>query len=164
MSPTIPSRLAVRWLRLCSYHREERVLGRLATLARTSLLFPRHRKWMKDNILGMLAPPLFTRERQAGAAPSRIYHSNREKSVSSLSHILSSTGKLVAMYSHQRKSIRDPKKSQEPHSERERERERIFAEHGEVRDLHEVRADYAISEKVETFRGTSAVGLRTFEK
>ena len=121
MSPTIPSRLAVRWLRLCSYHREERVLGRLATLARTSLLLPRHRTLMKDNILGMLAPPLFTRERQAGAAPSRIYHSNREKSVSSLSHILSSTGKLVAMYSHKRKSIRDPKRSQELHSERERE-------------------------------------------
>ena len=64
MIPTIPSRLAVRWLRQSSYHREERLLGRLATLARTSLLLLRHRKWMKDNILGKLAPPLFTQERE----------------------------------------------------------------------------------------------------
>ena len=80
--------------------------------------------------------------------------------MSSLSHIPSSTGKFVAMHSHKRKSSRDSKRSEEPHSEGER----IFAEHREVRDLHEVRADYAISEKVETFKGTSAVGLRTFEK
>ena len=137
-------------------------MGRLATLARTSLLLLRHRKWMKDNILRMLAPPLFTQEREGSAAPSRIYHSNRENSASSSSHIPSSTGKLVAMYSHKRKSSRDSKKGHR--SFIPRERERIFAEHGEVRDLHEVRADYAISEKVETFRGTSAVGLRTFEK
>ena len=117
---------------------------------------------MKDNILGMLAPPLFTREREAGAAPSRIYHSNRGKAVSSLSHIPSNTSKLVAMFSHKRKSSRDSKKGHR--SFIPRERKRIFAEHREVRGLHEVRADYAIFEKVETFRGTSAVGLRTFVK
>ena len=50
MSPTIPSRSAVRRLRLCSYHQEERALGRLTTLARTSLLPLHHRKWMKDKI------------------------------------------------------------------------------------------------------------------
>ena len=48
LSPTIPSRLAVRRLRLCSYHRQEHVLVRLTILARTLLLPLHHRKWMKD--------------------------------------------------------------------------------------------------------------------
>ena len=70
--------------------------------------------------------------------PSRIDHSNRENSVSSSSYV-PATGKPVAMYSHRRKSSRDPKSLQEPHSERGR----IFAEHREVRDYLELRADKA---------------------
>ena len=102
---------------------------------------------MKDKKIGNVGfTAVHAGERQASSAPSRIYHSNREPSVSSSSHIPPSTGKLVAMYSHKRKSSRESKRSQEPHSEGER----IFAEHREVRDLHEVRAEYAISEKVET--------------
>ena len=43
-------------------------------------------------------------EREASANPSRIYHSDRETSVSSSSLFRASTGKLVAMFSHKRKS------------------------------------------------------------
>ena len=137
-------------------------MGRLTTLARTSLLLPASSEVDERQHFGNVgSTAVYTGEGQAGAAPSRIYHSNREKSVSSSSHILSSTGEFVAMYSHKRKSSRESKRSKELHSERENG---FSPNIGEVRDLHEVRADYAISEKVETFRGTSAVGLRTFEK
>ena len=47
------------------------------------------------------------------------------------------TVKLAAMYSHKRKSSRDPQSSQESYSER------IFAEHREVRDFLDFRADTA---------------------
>ena len=60
--------------------------------------------------MGMLASLLFAQKREASAAPPRTYHSNRENSVSSSSHIPSSTGKLVAMYSHNRKTEPRPKK------------------------------------------------------
>ena len=109
MNPTIPSRLAVRRLRLCSNHREEQVLGRLATPTTTSLPSLLHRNWMKDEIWKCWLHRLFIQKRQASAAPSTIFHSNRENSVSSSSHIPSSTRKLVAMDSHKRKSSRDPK-------------------------------------------------------
>ena len=49
------------------------------------------------------------------------------------------TGKFVAMYPLKRKSSRDPTSLGESCSERER----IFAEHREVRDLLELRADFA---------------------
>ena len=77
LSPTIPLRL-----RLCSYYREEQLLVRLTTLARAS---PSPEVDERQSI-GMLASPLFTRRREACAAPSRTYHSNRENAVSSTTH------------------------------------------------------------------------------
>ena len=163
MSPTIPSRLAVRCLRQRSYHREERVLGRLATLARTSLLLPRHRKLMKDNILGMLAPPLFTQERDRQVQPHREFIIPTEKNLCQVYHTFYPVQGNLWRCTHIRGSQFEIQKGHR--SFIPRERENGFSPNiGEVRDLHEVRADYAISEKVETFRGTSAVGLRTFEK
>ena len=76
--------------------------------------------------MGMLASPLFAQKREASAAPSRNYHSEREDSVSSSPHI-PAMGKPVAMYSHKRKSSRDPKSLQESFSQGKR----IFAEHRE---------------------------------
>ena len=54
-------------------------------------------------ILGMLASPLCTQKREASAAPSRVYHSNTENSVSGSSHFATSTGKPVAC-THTRES------------------------------------------------------------
>ena len=81
--------------------------------------------------MGMLASPQFTQKREASAASSITYHSNKENSVSSLSHPLSSTVKLVAMLVHERKSSRDPKSLQESYSEREG----VFTEPRELRDF-----------------------------
>ena len=78
-------------------------------MARTSHLHWGLRKWMRGKSMGMLASPLFTQKRDACAAPAGIYHSSRANSVSRSSHT-PVTGKLVAMYSHKRKSRRDPKK------------------------------------------------------
>ena len=85
------------------YHRDEQVLGRLTTLARTLPLLLHcslHRCWHS-------------------AAPSRIHPSNRENSVWSSSHIPTSTRRPVAMYPHKRKSSRDPNLLQVSFSERE---------------------------------------------
>ena len=60
---------------------------------------------------------------------------NREDSVSSSSHIPSSTGKLAAMYSHKRKSSLRFKSFTGVFSEREG----TFAEHRQVRDRNIVR-------------------------
>ena len=56
-------------------------------------------------IVGMLASPLYTQEREASADPSRAYHSNRENSVSNSSFFDKSAGKPAPEFSHKRKSI-----------------------------------------------------------
>ena len=70
--------------------------------------------------LGMLASLLLTQQRQAGAAPSRTCHTNRENSVSSSSHFQTSTGRPVAKYPHKRESSRDSNVLQGSYSEREK--------------------------------------------
>ena len=119
MSPTSLSRRAVQRLHLCSHHQGEQVSGRHTIHARTSPLHLCLQKWIRDKSMWMLASPLFTQKREASAAPARIYQSDRENSVSRSSHS-PVTGKLAAMYSHKRKSSRDPQSSQESYSERER--------------------------------------------
>ena len=57
---------------LCSYHQEQRVLGRLTIQARTSLL-PASSEVDEIQSMGMLASPLFTQKREASATSSRIY-------------------------------------------------------------------------------------------
>ena len=57
-------------------------------------------------IMGMLASPLHAQEREASADPSRIYHCDRENSVQGSSLSRSSTGKPVAVFSHNWKSSR----------------------------------------------------------
>ena len=74
VSPTIPSRLAVRRLRLCSNHREEQVLGRLTTRARTLPLPHASSEVDERSNLGMLASPLLSQKREASAAQSRQVH------------------------------------------------------------------------------------------
>ena len=76
---------------------------------------------------------------EASAAPERIHHSNMEKSMSRSSRI-PATGKLAAMKSHERKSIRYPRSLQESYSDREG----IFAEHREVWAYLRLRADKAV--------------------
>ena len=66
MSPTIPSRLAVRRLRLCWFDSQ---------LWRGHRYF--HRKWMKDKIWECWLHRCSHR-REEIAAPSRIYHSDRK--------------------------------------------------------------------------------------
>ena len=83
--------------------------------------------------MGMLASP------SSSAAPARIYHSNRQNSASRSSHI-QVTGKLVEMYSHKRKSSRDPKSLQVSFLDREKYSR-------EVRDFLELRADRAAQEE-----------------
>ena len=90
--------------------------------------------------MGMLASPLCTQKKEASAA--RIDHSNRESSVSRSSHI-PVTEIPVAMYLHKRKSSRDSKSLKESYSERKR----TFAEHREVPDFLELRADKAAQEE-----------------
>ena len=46
-------------------------------------------------------------EREASADRSRVYHSFRENSVLSSSHIRDSAGKPAAMFSHERKSSQE---------------------------------------------------------
>ena len=75
--------------------------------------------------MGMLASPLFTQKREASAATSRINHSNKEISVSSVSHRETCCDVLT----------------QEKVVPRSKEftgvvfRERTFTEHREVRDF-----------------------------
>ena len=77
---------------------------------------------------GMLDSPLLMQKREASAVPVRIYHSTEESSVSSSPHIRSAV-RPVAIYSHKKKSGRDPRSVQETHSASER----IRTEHQEVR-------------------------------
>ena len=107
----------------------------VATIPVSSEVVERHN-------VGMLASPLFTQKREASAAPSRIYHSSRENSVSYLSHPLFLQGNLLRCI-HKRKWSRDPKSLQESCSERER----IFNEHREVRDFLELRDQAAQGEQ-----------------
>ena len=88
--------------------------------------------------MGMLASPVLMQKREASAALARKYHSDGESSMSSSSH-LRSAGRLVAMYSHKRKSRRDPRSVLETHSARER----IRTEHQDARDYLKFRADEA---------------------
>ena len=68
----------------------------------------------------MLVSPLFRQKREASAAPARIYHSDRENSMSRSSHV-PVTEKPVAIYLHDRKASRDPTILQESYSAREKE-------------------------------------------
>ena len=68
--------------------------------------------------LGMLASN--TEERDSSAAPFRIYHSNRENSESRSSHVPTSTGRPVTIYSPKNKSSRDSNVLQESSSEKQR--------------------------------------------
>ena len=88
--------------------------------------------------VGMLASPPFTQKREASAAPSRIYHSNRENYVSSSS---TSTRKPVAMYSHTRES--NVEIQMFCRSLLQREKERIFTEHREIFDFLDLQSDHA---------------------
>ena len=67
--------------------------------------------------------------------------------MSSSSH-LQSAGRLVAMYSHKRKSSRDPRNTLETHSARERMR----TEHEEVRDHLKLRAAEAAKGKRQPYQ------------
>ena len=66
-----------------------------------------------EQIQNMLASPLYLQEREASADRSRVYHSVRENSVSSLSRFRASAERPAAVFSHKRKS------SQESHSDRD---------------------------------------------
>ena len=106
MSPTILWRLAVLRWRPCSYHREESVLVRLTTLVRTSSLLCQ--KWMKGKAWECwLHRSSHTGEREASAAPSQMYHSNRGSSETRSSPVSTSTGRSVWMCSHKSKWSRD---------------------------------------------------------
>ena len=67
--------------------RVERVSVRLTIPARTSPLRLCLRKWMRDKARECWLHRCLPQKREASAAPSRFYHSNREKSVSRSSHI-----------------------------------------------------------------------------
>ena len=67
--------------------------------------------------------------------------------MSSSSH-LQSAGRLVAMYSHKRKSSRDPRNTLETHSARKR----IRTEHEEVRDHLKLRAAEAAKGKRQPYQ------------
>ena len=56
----------------------------------------------ETQIMGLLVSPLYTQKREASADPPRIFHSNKENSVSSPSHIRASTGKPATVYSHKK--------------------------------------------------------------
>ena len=57
--------------------------------------------------MGMWASPLFTQKREASAALAFIYHSHGVSSMCGSSR-MPIAERLVAMYSHKRKSSRDP--------------------------------------------------------
>ena len=75
----------------------------------------------------------------SAAVPFRTYRSYGVCSETRSSHLLSSTGRPVAMCSHKRKSSRDSNVLRESSSERER----ILPEHREIRDFPDLRADQA---------------------
>ena len=58
--------------------------------------------------------------RETSATPFKFYHSNRESSETRPSHVRTSTGKTVAMFSNKRESSPHSNVVQEPYSEREK--------------------------------------------
>ena len=64
-----------------------------------------------------------TYRREASADRSRVYHSNRENSVSSSSHFRARVGRPAAVFSHKRKS------NQESHSEQFEEKLKLFPDY-----------------------------------
>ena len=128
--PTILSRWAVRRLRLCSY-----LIIKKTSNAGVSLEVDESQKlwecWLHR---------CSRRGGEASAAvPFRTYRSYGVCSETRSSHLLSSTGRPVAMCSHKRKSSRDSNVLREFSSERER----ILPEHREIRDFPDLRADQA---------------------
>ena len=82
--------------------------------------------------------PLLMQKREACAVPTRIHHSTGKSSMSSSSHTRSA-GRPVAVYSHKRKSSRDPRSAQETYTTSER----IRTEQQEVRYHLNLQADEA---------------------
>ena len=62
--------------------------------------------------IGRLTSPLLMQKREASAVPASIYHTTGENSMSSSAHTRC-TVRLVTIYSHKRKSSRDPRSVQE---------------------------------------------------
>ena len=60
-----------------------------------------------EQIRTMLASPLYAQERESSADRSRVYHSFRENSVSSSSHLREGAVKAAAAFSHKRKSSQE---------------------------------------------------------
>ena len=114
MSRAFLSRLAVRRLRRCSYHR--------ASIGSSSKVDERH-------ILGMLASPLITQKR-GECGPSRIYHSNRD----TLHRVQGNLWRCT----HATPSQAEIQKVLGVFFQ-----ERIFAECPDIRDFLELRTDHA---------------------
>ena len=60
-----------------------------------------------EQILALLASPLYLQEREASAERSQVYHSERENLMSSSSQDPTSTGKPVALFSSQNRLNQD---------------------------------------------------------
>ena len=88
---------------------------------------------------GMLASPLSTQKRETQVQPRSGFITPTENSESRSSHVPTSTGRPVAMYSPKNKSSRDSNVLQESYSQKKS----ILTEHREIRDVLELRADRA---------------------
>ena len=102
--PNDPVGVSSSGLRQCSYHREEQVLGRLVIPARTMPLHLRLRKWMKDRTWACWFH-CCTRRREKQVQHHHVFFTLTKKNMYQVHHIFHLVqGRLVAMYSHKRKS------------------------------------------------------------
>ena len=104
-----------------------------------------------SHIVGLLASPLYTQEREASADPSRIYHSNGENSVSSSSFFRQNVGNPARGCSHKKKS------GTELHSDTRR----VFGEREQLQGLLELRANPAARGQQEAVSRLSEAEFRT---
>ena len=120
-------------------HQGGQVFAQYTIPVRTPHLRPCPSEVNERQSIGRPPSPLLMQKREASAFPARMYHSDRERSVSRSSHI-PSTKKPVATHSHKRKSSRGTRTVQETH----RTSERIRHEQQEVRDFLKFWADEAV--------------------
>ena len=124
-----------------------RVSGRRTILARTSHLHLYLRKWMRHKAWECWL-------HRCQVQPQQEFTTPTDKILRHAHHTFKSRGKLVEMYSHKRKSSRDPKSLQGSFLDREKYSR-------EIRDFLELRADRAAQEEQAAFSRLSEAEYHT---